>query len=46
MWTEMFLDESTALALAAADKEVVVEFLRKAVDLQPTWTPKKCAVRL
>ena len=47
MWTEMFLEEAVSLALSAADnKEVVVEFLKKAVALQPTWTPTKCAVRI
>ena len=46
MWTELFLDESVALAVASAEKEVVVQFLKKADGLHPTWTPTKCAVRI
>ena len=47
MWTEMFLDEAVVLALSTAeDKKVVVEFMKKAVGLQPAWTPTKCAVQI
>ena len=47
MWTEMFLDEKLALTLAATDnREVVAQFLKKAVGVPPIWTPTKCAVRI